>query len=174
MDYLAGRLEMVTFKLIPGCVNYYAGNDGHIYSNFGKRYKKLVASVQSTGKYYALSVVRGEKRKHYRVHRLVCEAFHGVPESGMTCSHLDGNWQNNTPENLAWESYSDNLNRKKQHGTDDVGCKNTRAKINQEQLLQIRQFLYESKLTHQEIGDIFGVNRVFITKINTGQRYKGQ
>jgi hypothetical protein len=165
---------MVTFKLIPKSQNYYAGSDGHIYSNFGKGYKKLSPGLQSTGKYYFVSVVINNIRKTHRVHRLICLAFHGKPKSNkMTTSHLNGNWKDNRPENLAWESYSKNLSRKKDHGTDDIGVNNSRAKISIEQLRQIRLLLSQG-LTHQKIADKFGVNRVFITKIATGYRYKNQ
>jgi len=46
--------------------------------------------------------------------------------------------------------------------------------ITKDQLLKIRNLLLEGKLTHKEIGNLFGVNRVFIKKINTGYRYKDQ
>jgi len=49
-----------------------------------------------------------------------------------------------------------------------------RAKITLEQLVEIRKLLSQGKLTHEKIGIKFGVNRVFITKIATGSRYKNQ
>jgi hypothetical protein len=164
---------METFKLIPDSENYYAGYDGNIYSNFGKGFKKLQPSLQGNKKYLALSIVKNGIRKHHRVHRLVCEAFHGVPEKGMTCSHLDGNAFNNRPDNLKWETFKINLSRKKDHGTDDTGYKNSRAKITEDELKQIRELLKTGQ-THKSIGIMFGVNRVFITKINIGYRYKDQ
>jgi len=163
----------VTFKLIPDSINYYAGDDGNIYSNFGKGFKKLKASIQSTGKYYQLSIIKNRTRKHYRVHRLVCEAFHGIPKEGMTCSHLDGNWRNNKPDNLKWETYSENLERKKEHGTDDVGYKNSRARIDKCTLDNIR-FLLSEGLGPTEIGKRLNLPRLFIQKIKSGYRYKGQ
>lgn len=166
---------MLNFKLIPNCENYYAGSDGNIYSNFGKGYKKLVPNIQTNGKYFYLSVIMYGKRKSERVHRLVCFAFHGLPKNKkMTCSHLNGNWRDNRPENLKWETLKDNLAKRKEHGTDDIGFKNSRAKITENELKEIRNLLKEGILTHKEIGKQFGVNRVFITKINIGYRYKGQ
>lgn len=164
---------MVIFKLIPNCQNYYAGYDGEIYSNFKGKYKKLEKGIQSTGKYYVVSIVMNNLRKSYRVHRLVCLAFYGIPEDKMTASHLNGNWKDNRPENLQWESYSKNHQRKKEHGTDDIGVKNRRSLITFDELLEIRKLL-KTNLTQQAIGDIFGVSRLFITKIKNGYRYKGQ
>lgn len=165
---------MVTFKLIPGSENYYAGSDGEIYSNFGKRFKKLVKSTQTTEKYYVVSIIINGVRKSQRVHRVVCLTYHGIPTDKMAASHLNGNWKDNRPENLAWETYSENNNRKKEHGTDDIGTKNSRAKIDIATLIKIRVLLEQGELTHLEIGKIFGLGRVFITKIKNGHRYKNQ
>jgi hypothetical protein len=43
----------------------------------------------------------------------VCEAFHGEPEKGQVCMHLDEDARNNRPENLAWGSQKENLNAPK-------------------------------------------------------------
>lgn len=163
---------------IPGFSRYFAGEDGMIYSSHGKgnQLKRLIHNVQTSGKYYVVNLKKDTdtKRKSQRVHRMVCLAFHGEPISeNMTASHQDGNWRNNNPENLKWESYSDNLNRKKEHGTDDIGIKNSRAKIDLETLILIRKLLSHG-LTHTFIGNKLGLNRAFISKIANGSRYKGQ
>lgn len=171
-------------KIVPihGFSGYFAGEDGEIYSNRpiglqkGERpLRKLKKYVQSTGKYFYVGLRKDDISKWHRVHRLVCLAFHGLsPHTDYAVSHLDGNWQNNTPSNLIWESYSDNLNRKKEHGTDDIGTNNSRSLIDLETLRKIRKLLKESTLTQKEIGDKFGLSRLFITKIANGHRYKGQ
>lgn len=167
---------------IPHFYGYFAGENGHIYSNHGRGaqkipqpLRKLKPNIQSSGKYFYVNVKKDNKRITQRVHRLVCLAFHGFPpNTKYAASHLDGNWRNNTPSNLKWESYSDNANRKKEHGTDDIGVKNSRAIIDLKTLVKIRKLLKNSLLTHKEIGVKFGVNRVFITKIANGHRYKNQ
>lgn len=46
-----------------------------------------------------------------KVHRLICEAFHGPPPEGKTyVLHLDEDAHNNRPENLRWGSQKENLN----------------------------------------------------------------
>lgn len=158
---------------------YFAGEDGNIYSNLlwrgSNSLRKLNPAIQTTGKYYFVNIKTGNKFKSQRVHRLVCITFKGYPpiDGTYTVSHQDGNWKNNRPENLKWETYSTNMHRKKDHGTDDIGIKNTRAKIDLNTLKKIRKLLSEGK-THKSIGDKFGLNRVFITKIANGHRYKGQ
>lgn len=55
--------------------------------------------------------VTNYRGKTYKVHRLVCEAFHGhPPEDEPFCLHLDENAANNKPSNLKWGSQKENLN----------------------------------------------------------------
>lgn len=47
----------------------------------------------------------------YKVHRLVCEAFHGPsPFENSVVMHLDENYLNNNAANLAWGTQKENLN----------------------------------------------------------------
>lgn len=49
-----------------------------------------------------------------KVHRLVCEAFHGPPPEGRPyVIHIDEDAHNNRPENLRWGSQKENLNMPK-------------------------------------------------------------
>ncbi len=52
--------------------------------------------------------------KTYKVHRAVCEAFHGhAPFDGAVVMHLDEDGRNNAPENLRWGTQRENLNAHK-------------------------------------------------------------
>ena len=49
--------------------------------------------------------------KTYKVHRAVCEAFHGVALfDRAVVMHVDENSFNNNPENLRWGTQKENLN----------------------------------------------------------------
>jgi hypothetical protein len=49
--------------------------------------------------------------KTYKVHRAVCEAFHGLaPFDGAVVMHLDEDGRNNLPHNLKWGTQRENLN----------------------------------------------------------------
>ena len=50
------------------------------------------------------------RRKTYKVHSLVCEAFHGKRPDGLKCLHIDENFRNNKPCNLKWGTQKENLN----------------------------------------------------------------
>ena len=52
-----------------------------------------------------------KKFGNIKIHRLVCEAFHGIaPFDRAVVLHLDENALNNRPENLRWGTQKENLN----------------------------------------------------------------
>lgn len=51
----------------------------------------------------------GISRKVYKVHRLVCEAFHGLPPADKCqVDHINRTKDDNRPENLRWANQSEN------------------------------------------------------------------
>lgn len=63
---------------------------------------------QDTKEGRMIFVFRG---KSYKVHQLVCEAFHGPrPFPTAIVSHKDEDYKNNRPENLTWGTQKENLN----------------------------------------------------------------
>lgn len=52
--------------------------------------------------------------KTYKIHRAVCEAFHGAPPfAGAVVMHLDEDGLNNAPSTLRWGTQRENLNAEK-------------------------------------------------------------
>jgi hypothetical protein len=52
-----------------------------------------------------------KKFGNMKIHRLVCEAFHGPPPfPKAVVIHLDENAHNNKPENLKWGTQKENMN----------------------------------------------------------------
>ncbi len=83
--------------------------------NGGYRHHKTIpitgsitkASSTARHKFYG-TVYRG---KNYKVHRLVCEAFHGpAPEGKNVVIHENENALDNRPENIRWGTQKENLN----------------------------------------------------------------
>lgn len=58
-------------------------------------------------KYYAVKLSKDGKTKHFKVHRLVAEAFIKKPE--LQVNHIDGNKQNNRVDNLEWVTQKENI-----------------------------------------------------------------
>lgn len=98
-------------------------------SSFGRVRRKTYSAKMPHGgsriyggkaHYGQLSAGSGQPRrifvyrgKSYKVHRVVCAAFHGMPEDGQICEHLDEDADNNKPDNLMWSTQKANLNRPK-------------------------------------------------------------
>jgi hypothetical protein len=51
--------------------------------------------------------------RNVKVHRAVCEAFHGAGAPGCVVTHINENALDNRPENLKWASQKENLNSTK-------------------------------------------------------------
>jgi hypothetical protein len=82
------------------------------------RGRVLTPGHHKRGGYLFVNLVRGGRQHHRKVHALVCEAFNGERPDGATLvRHLDGDIYNNTPDNLAWGTVSDNLHDAVRHGT---------------------------------------------------------
>lgn len=92
------------------------------------------------------------------VHQAVAKAFIGDKPEGYQVSHLDGDRTNNCVENLKYELPKDNVGRKKEHGTHPTGAKNSQAKLTDEDVLSLRKYASENKVTYEELGKMFGVS----------------
>lgn len=76
-----------------------------------------------------------------KIHRLVCAAFHPNPDNKPFVNHKDLNKLNNHEENLEWVTGKENSRHARDHGhagAADSGEKNGRAKLTEEQVLEIR------------------------------------
>lgn len=78
--------------------------------------KRLTPCVNADG-YKRFCIRIDGKNTHYQVHRLVCEAYHGEPQEGQVCRHLNGNCLDNRAENLCWGTHSENSADAVKHGT---------------------------------------------------------
>lgn len=103
----------------------------------GKNYHYFKA-IHSNG---GLRVQLGPVKKS--IHRLVYNYFVGDLSDGLVIAHLDGNYVNNSPENLLQTTQLENINHKKLHGTWQAGPSHPRAKKSHSYSLaeKVRQLL---------------------------------
>ena len=107
------------YKVISMFPNYKIYENGEIYN--GKRFFKF---GETTTEYLRICVSQNGKEKNYRVHRLVCFAFHpieGLNEledyNHLQVNHKDRNRSNNHKDNLEWVTSSENSSHAHQSGS---------------------------------------------------------
>ena len=97
--------------------------------------------------------------KHRSIHSLVAESFIGKRPEGLVIRHLDGNPANNTPENLAYGTQSDNEQDSVNHGTHYRNHKFT--------IEQAKQIASDPR-RYKEIAKDFGTSVSHISDIKAG------
>jgi len=76
---------------------YWVSNLGQVKNKKGKI---LIPEIRSG--YYSVNLCKNGKRVHFRIHRLVAEAFINNPKKLPQVNHKDENKLNNQAENLEW------------------------------------------------------------------------
>lgn len=79
--------------------------------------------------YEVVRLVRDGAAISRLVHRIVCEAFHGLaPAAGHQVAHGDGTRRNNCADNLRWATRSENMEDARRHGVMPMGQRHGRAR----------------------------------------------
>lgn len=96
------------WRTIPSHPLYLASSKGRI-RRVGRKLIRKAQKHKKTGYLYLNLQDKPWTDTRCAVHRLVCEAFHGKPDSKMDVNHKNGVKDDNRPENLEWCSRSENL-----------------------------------------------------------------
>jgi len=164
-------------KPIPNFTDYYAGNDGNIYttkplSPTAKSKTKpriLKPNLNKKTKYFQISLWNNGKCYCFNLHKLILLTWHGKP-NGLESRHLDGKRYNNRPSNLKYGTRLENYNDRKKHGMDCYGERNGMSKLNELQIRIIRR-LYK-RMPQLWLGKIFKISQSVISGIQTGKEWK--
>ena len=86
------------------------GFDGYEVTSWGRVLKdgEPIRQEKHDKGYLRVDLYRGKQRYHYKVHRLVAEAFIPNPLNKPQVNHKDGNNQNNSFTNLEWVTNDEN------------------------------------------------------------------
>lgn len=118
MSTVDSNSSVVTFKPIPGWPNYWASDDGYIWSVRGKVCRELSLRSKVGKAYYFVRLSRdGERKKLIKVHSLVLLAFRGPRPQGLVTRHLNGNAHDNRLENICYGTQKENAEDSLRHGT---------------------------------------------------------
>ena len=155
------------WKPTHGYSGYYISTRGRLSSKRQGTMKILGGSKTDKG-YIAYKLRNNGKQCREYAHRMVLQAFRGIPHSSMTASHIDGNPENNHINNLIWETLSDNCMRRADHGTDQRGERSCVSKLKEKDVLEIRE-RHERGETQTALSKIFGVHHTTIHYIIKGK-----
>lgn len=89
--------------------------------------------------YLRIALSRWPGHEHYRVHRLVLEAFVGPCPPGHEAAHANGDPRDNRLSNLRWATRMDNEADKVRHGRALIGNRNPQAQLTAEIVLAMRR-----------------------------------
>jgi len=164
---------MIEWKNIDGFPGYKVNSSGQIASfkrQIGPpQYWDISDSIQRILKYgisthgYLIVNLRHDNttfRKH--VAHLVAQAFLGPCPDGMEVCHNDGDRQNNSIENLRYDTHQHNIHDAIRHGT--------MASLTRKQVLVIRR-LRHNGASLKAIGRLFKIGEDIAGSISRGDSY---
>ena len=149
--------------------SYYVSRLGDVRRLSGQNLK---GSVDRYG-YRTVQLYYAGLPKRFKVHRLVCETFHGPCPEGQECAHLDGDKANNNEANLAWATRIENMSHNVLHGkcagnrgrfNGLYGERHPSSKLTAELVGEIRRMSAEGR-SQRYLASAFGVNRASIHDI---------
>ena len=138
-------------------------------SNLGRirslRTGKLMSPAPDSDGYATLSLFR-DKRKTYRWHRLVLEAFVVNTDGKAHINHKNGNKLDNRLNNLEWATPSENNKHAHRIGIkNQKGERNNASKLTLETVREIKKRLYK-KENQSVIAKEFGISQPTVSLIN--------
>ena len=138
---------------IPHFEGYFISRTGSVYSSISN---KILKTYKNRKNYLCIDLVQNGKRIKCRIHSLVALTFIGERPLGMQVRHLDGNPLNNSPENLAYGTQSDNEQDSVRHGTHYRNCKisPTIARLIAKDTRPYKQIAKEFSISPGTVSDI--------------------
>ena len=140
----------------------------------GARAERILKQSLDSHGYPRVTLYLHGKRTTYRVSHLVADAF--LPPKSSTdqvLRHLNDDPTDNRIENLAWGTYSDNLNDAIRNGRQHPkGAAHWKATLTEDNVREIRRLYATGNFTQQELALQFGVSQYTICQIVRRETWK--
>lgn len=111
------------------------------------------------------------KARTVLLHRLVLFAFVGPCPKGMETRHLNGDRKDSRLPNLAWGTSKQNAYDRELHGTTTRGVKNGRAKLDESEVIEIRNLISQG-LTNSQIASLYSIHHDHVYSIKNRRRWR--
>lgn len=165
-----GFYEVSNFGKVRSVERFIKYPNGFKYK---KKSKKRKLTKNNSG-YLTVSLFRQNKEKRFLVHRLVARAFCKEYNQSKVVNHIDGDRLNNNAANLEWCEHWENI----KHGKSVLKSEgklidiNKNQKLNDFDVLYIRDFYRRKILNCVEIAKLFKVNYSTIRDVVKYKNYK--
>ena len=159
---------MIERKKIPGYSRYSASIDGLIFRDerVWNYLPGIVQSRKNSQGYLSVAITSDEGvSKKLNVHVLVAAAFIGERPQGMHVCHNNGDRLDNRSSNLRYGTPKSNYDDSVQHGTFTHGILHKKAKITDEEVLEIKKLVADCDITFKEIGNLYGISGAKVSAI---------
>ena len=138
----------------------------------GRWWASRIKKTSNNHGYMWVQLSRYGVDKWFPVHRLVLEAFNGLPLiAHPQTRHLNGIRDDNRPENLSWGSAYANARDRDAHGTTARGERQHLAKLSPEKVQAIRRRRADGVVI-VAIANEFGVSFTTIQNILSGRTWR--
>lgn len=134
----------------------------HYVEGFTRKYKGQPKKVRlGTDGYFRCTLKKDGNIFHFRVHRLVADAFIINNSTNVLVNHINGLKTDNRAENLEWCTSS-------QNNIHAVKLRLIKTKLKDNEALDI----YNSKLSNRKLGIQYGINSTIVWRIKNKLAYK--
>ena len=151
--------------------DYMVSNQGRIFS---LKSNSFMEGTHAENGYVRIKLRDKDGKQHIKAkHRIVAESFCENKENKPFVNHIDGDKDNNNPNNLEWVTSKENTH----HAIDTgliytIGEKSHFASINEETAHEICKLIEEGNMTLKEIAKYLNVGYDCVKKINSGLSWK--
>lgn len=159
---------------VPGTNSLYASSLGRL-----KGPKGIVKGTLDKKGYRHSATLFGKEERTYSFHRVICSAFHPNPDDLPEVNHIDGNKDNNRPDNLEWCDRLHNIrhmvrttgHRVWEHARNrPQGSAHHAATMDEAMVRTIRAF--PEGMTSTSIAKQVGLNRRTVNSVRLGRTWK--
>ena len=151
--------------------DYMVSNKGRIFSL--KSFSFIEGTHNASG-YVRIKLRDSEGRQHIKAkHRIVAESFCNNDENKPFVNHIDGDKDNNHPDNLEWVTSKENTHHAIETGLIyTIGEKSHFASIDENMAHEICKLIEAGTMTLKEIAKHLNVGYDCVKKINNGKSWK--